>query len=169
MSDIVERLCLPISDSVTDEITRGLRHDAANEIKRLRAEKAELLKTRDVAELQQMINYWGRRAEKAEVSLLVLERQRREAADEIERLRAFHESDQECTRLSIAEVERLREEMTALVKIAARHYKEIERLRAERDELLAALKLAVDEYRLGYSENTMMAIRAAIVKTESGK
>ncbi len=39
------------------------------EIERLRAEKTDLLKKRNENEMQKMIDYWGRRAEKAEAEL----------------------------------------------------------------------------------------------------
>ena len=45
------------------------RHEAADEIERLRLEKTELLKKRNTEEMQRMIDYWGKRTEKAEAEV----------------------------------------------------------------------------------------------------
>ncbi len=43
--------------------------EALAENERLRAEKADLLKKRNAGEMQRMIDYWGKRAEKAEAEI----------------------------------------------------------------------------------------------------
>ncbi len=118
MSDIVKRLrntyewvgfpAVPLCVEAADEIERlrSLADDMGRtniedqkEIDRQRAEKTDLLKKRNENEMQKMIDYWGKRAEKAEADLelrrmvyygdiIIMTSEIEQMCEEIERLTA---------------------------------------------------------------------------------
>ena len=101
---IVERLRSP---QFADVAEKYLMVEAADEIERLRRERAELLKERSQTEMQKMIDYWGRRTEKAEAEI---ERLRRELELEVNRNMPQISDADPSHPADLAEIERLRAE-----------------------------------------------------------